>query len=175
MRLLAGDKPRFAPGGQARRVIAAGRDPMRHWIAWRVSRIPLAAGHQVAAGQRGLEVLIPAVGDADGRAGDVRRSQRPSALLAYRPTRCRDVNGRGKKQAETAGFLAWQGMLHKHPEAARDDQFGRARSSRSGRTHGRPVTEQRAPDSGTRRNHRSPRRNLCARAGFSIAVDMGHS
>jgi hypothetical protein len=40
--------------------------------------------------------------------------------------------------------------------------------------HGRPVTEQRAPDFGTPRNHRSPRRDLCARASFPIAVDIGH-
>jgi MFS family permease len=35
-------------------------------IPWRAGRLPLAAGHQVAAGRRGLEVLIRAVGDVDG-------------------------------------------------------------------------------------------------------------
>jgi hypothetical protein len=39
-----------------------------------------------AARQRRLEVLIHAAGDVDGRAGDVRRSQRPPGLPACRPT-----------------------------------------------------------------------------------------
>ena len=79
--------------------------------------MPLAAEHQLAAGQRGLEVLLHAAGDVDGRAGDVRPSQRP------RPCRRAGRPDTGKKQAETAGFLACQGMLHKYLEAARDDQF----------------------------------------------------
>ena len=82
---------------------------MRHRLPWRAGRMPLAAG---STGTAGLEVLIHAAGDADGRAGDVRHSQRPSALPARRPTRY------GEEQAETAGFLACRGMLHKYLAAA---------------------------------------------------------
>jgi hypothetical protein len=42
--------------------------------------------------------------------------------------------------------------------------LGRARSSRSGRTHGRAVTESRSPSPGAYRSCRSPRHDLCARA-----------
>jgi hypothetical protein len=45
------------------------------------------------------------------------RSQRP------RPCRHEGQPDAGKKRAETAGFLACRGMLHKYLAAARDDQF----------------------------------------------------
>jgi hypothetical protein len=45
------------------------------------------------------------------------------ALNVPRPCRHAGRPDTGKKQAETAGFLACQGMLHKYLAAARDHQF----------------------------------------------------
>jgi hypothetical protein len=45
------------------------------------------------------------------------------ALNVPRPCRRAGRPDTGKKEAETAGFLACQGMLHKYLAAVRDDQF----------------------------------------------------
>jgi hypothetical protein len=95
--------------------------------------MPLAAGHQAAAGQRGLEVLVHVAGDVDGRAGDVRRSQRPPALPACRPTRCGEERGGNSRLPRLPGecctstsrpfvmISSWSGKIftkRPHPWAA---------------------------------------------------------
>jgi hypothetical protein len=93
------------------------------------------------------------------------------ALNVPRPCRHAGRPDTGKKQAETAGFLACQGMLHKYPAAARDDRF----------LAGQDLHEAAAPMGGLLPNskHRIPEpqitasRSLC-QSQFSIAVDMRH-